>query len=394
MLNELLARQKPGYALEQAFYLDADVYRQDVERIVLRSWILVGHSSQIAEPGQFLVSEIAGESIIVVRNDAGEINALLNVCRHRGSRVCREDQGRTSRFVCPYHAWTYDLDGQLVAAPRMMDSVDVTQLPLKQVSVEEFHGLLFVNFGPDADFASIREELSGPLAPYDLANAKIAHRQNYEIDANWKLGVENFCECYHCLPAHREYSVAHSLARPEKATPELREAVLAKAESCGLWPNSFDASYTASEVFGNDSFFSRTPLLKGHVTGSRDGKPVAPLLGSIKDYDGGASDFQIGPISFGLAYCDYVVLYRFIPKTKDQTDCEVIWLVRGDAEEGKDYQLDDLIWLWDVTTIADKRIIQDNARGVESRFYEPGPYAEMENYTQQFAEWYLNVLKN
>ena len=117
MLNELLARQKPGYALEQAFYLDADVYQQDVERIVLKSWILVGHASEIAEPGQFLVSEIAGESIIVVRNDAGEINALLNVCRHRGSRVCREDHGRTSRFVCPYHAWTYDLDGQLVAAP-------------------------------------------------------------------------------------------------------------------------------------------------------------------------------------------------------------------------------------------------------------------------------------
>ena len=169
--------------------------------------------------------------------------------------------------------------------------------------------------------------------------------------------------------------------------------MLAKAESCGLWPNSFDASYTASEVFGNDSFFSRTPLLKGHVTGSRDGKPVAPLLGSIKDYDGGASDFQIGPISFGLAYCDYVVLYRFIPKTKDQTDCEVIWLVRGDAEEGTDYSKDDLIWLWDVTTIADQHIIERNQEGVNSRYYEPGPFSKMETFALRFIEWYLAALR-
>jgi Rieske 2Fe-2S family protein len=153
-----------------------------------------------------------------------------------------------------------------------------------------------------------------------------------------------------------------------------------------------DVSFDNDESFGADRYFVRYPLLKGHVTGSRDGKPVAPLLGSVKDYDGGATDFQIGVISYGLAYCDHVVLYRFIPMSKDMTDCEVIWLVRADAEEGKDYKLDDLTWLWDVTTIADKRIIQDNSRGVESRFYEPGPFTPMEHYAQKFTEWYLNVL--
>ncbi len=394
MIKDLLARHRPGHALEQAFYLSSEVFRSDVDRIILKSWILVGHASQIPESGEFFVSRIAGESIIVVRDSDGKVNALLNVCRHRGSRVCLEDAGRTARFVCPYHAWTYGLDGSLIAAPRMLEAIEPDQYSLMRARVEEFHGMLFVNFDADAEFSKIRRDLDDALAPYDLANSKIAGRQSYTINANWKLAVENFCECYHCLPAHREYSVAHSLARPEKMNPELRKEVMNRAASCGLWPDTFDVSYSPTEAVGNDRYFDRYPLLKGHVTGSRDGKPLAPLLGSIKDYDGGASDFQIGAISFGLAYCDHVVLYRFIPMALDVTDCEVIWLVRNDAIEGKDYELNDLVWMWDVTTKADKKIIQDNARGVESRFYQPGPFAPMEVYTQQFTEWYINVLKD
>jgi phenylpropionate dioxygenase-like ring-hydroxylating dioxygenase large terminal subunit len=393
-IKELIAKHKAGHALAQEFYLSSEVFEKDVDNIVLKSWVLVGHQSQISEVGEFFVTRIAGESIIIVRSDENTINALLNVCRHRGSRVCLESKGRASRFVCPYHAWTYDLEGNLQGAPRVMDTLDAGEYPLKRAKLEVFQGMLFINFNPDADFAPIANELGDSLAPYGLDNAKIAHRQSYEIEANWKLGVENFCECYHCLPAHREFSVAHGLARPEKVNPELLGAVMARAESCGLSNKVFDVSFDDNEPIGSDRYFDRYPLLKGHVTGSRDGKPVAPLLGSIKDYDGGASDFQVGAFSYGLAYCDHVVLYRFIPMSKDMTECEVVWLVRADAEEGKDYKLDELIWLWDVTTVADKRIIQDNSRGVESRFYEPGPFTPMEYYTEQFTKWYLKVIES
>jgi phenylpropionate dioxygenase-like ring-hydroxylating dioxygenase large terminal subunit len=392
-IKDLIAKHQPGNALEQEFYLSSEVFEKDVENIVLKSWVLVGHQSQISEVGEFFLSRIAGESVIVVRSDEQTINALINVCRHRGSRVCLQQQGRASRFVCPYHAWTYDLDGNLQGAPRVMETLDTSKYPLKRARLENFQGMLFINFDPDADFAPIADELGDALAPYDLANARIAHRQSYEIEANWKLAVENFCECYHCLPAHREYSVAHGLARPEKVDAALLAEVLGRAESCGLSNKVFDVSFDNTEAVGSDRYFDRYPLLKGHVTGSRDGKPVAPLLGSIKDYDGGASDFQIGAFSYGLAYCDHVVLYRFIPMSKGMTECEVIWLVRADAEEGKDYKLDDLVWLWDVTTVADKRIIQDNSRGVESRFYEPGPFTPMEYYTEQFTKWYLKILE-
>ena len=392
-IEQLIAAHPTGYGLARDFYLNDDVYRRHVENIFLKTWILVGHQSQIVEPGDFFITNVANESVIVVRSDNGEINALLNVCRHRGSRVCLEAAGRKPRFVCPYHAWSYDLDGKLLAAPRTADDFEKDQYSLKRVQLEEFHGLLFINFDDAADFAPARDDLDAPFAPYGLSDAKIAHRQNYRIDANWKLAVENFCECYHCVPAHSEYSVAHSGARPDKVDPEMLADVMSRVETCGLWPGRHDNSFMAADPAAIDSYFIHFPLLKGHVTGSKDGQPVAPLLGSIKDYDGGAADFQIGPVSYGLAYCDHVVLYRFIPVSKDVTDCEVIWLVHGDAEEGKDYDLDKLIWLWDVTTIADKKIIQDNARGVESHFYTPGPFVPMERYAQQFTEWYLDVLK-
>ena len=168
---------------------------------------------------------------------------------------------------------------------------------------------------------------------------------------------------------------------------------MARADACGLSAKSVNAEFLEAPGLGNDYCYDRYPLIRGHVTGSRDGKPVAPLLGEIKGYDRGATDFQIGPVTFALAYCDHVVLYRFTPLSVDSTDCDVTWLVNGNAEEGKDYDVKELTWLWDVTTVADQHIIENNAEGVNSRFYEPGPYSKMEDFTQRFVAWYLDTLK-
>jgi Rieske 2Fe-2S family protein len=134
-------------------------------------------------------------------------------------------------------------------------------------------------------------------------------------------------------------------------------------------------------------------MWRGHVTGSEDGQPVAPLLGEVRNYDGGTTDFQVGPVTFALAYCDHVVIYRFTPVSLDESECDITWLVNGDAEEGKDYDKARLTWLWDITTLADKRIIEQNAHGVSSRFYEPGPYSGMEEYTWKFISWYLLAIR-
>ena len=138
--------------------------------------------------------------------------------------------------------------------------------------------------------------------------------------------------------------------------------------------------------------YSRTALFDGYLTGSKDGQPVAPLLGELTSYDGGASDFSFGAFSFMLAYSDHVVSYVFKPVDLENSRCEITWLVRGDAREETDYDVDELVWLWDITTKADLKIITDNYSGVKSRYYEPGPFSEMEKAESVYVSWLLDEL--
>ena len=393
-IANLVARRIPGHSLEQAFYRDATIYERDIQRIYLRSWLYAGHQSEIPKTGNFFLFNFAGESVIVIRSKDDKISALINVCRHRGSRVCLEARGKVSRFTCLYHGWTYALDGRLCAASSMPESFDKAEVALKAIHLELFDGMIFVNFAADpVPFEPIKKDLGNCLRPYRLDKAKVAHRESYPIAANWKLAVENYSECYHCAPAHPEYSLGHGLAMPEEKYTSLLTDVMARADACGLSGETVNADFQLAAAVGNDRSYERYPLIRGHVTGSRTGKPVAPLLGDISEYDGGATDFQIGPVTFALAYCDHVVLYRFTPLSVDSTDCDITWLVHENAEEGKDYEVKELTWLWDVTTIADQHIIERNQAGVNSRFYEPGPYSLMEDFTARFVDWYLETIK-
>jgi Rieske 2Fe-2S family protein len=391
---ELAESQPDQYSLAQAFYRDPDIYQRDIERIFLNAWLYAGHISEVPGLGDWFLFEFAEESVIIVRNRNNEINALLNVCRHRGSRICVEGSGCSRRLTCPYHGWTYDLEGQLRAAAHMDESFDKSEISLARIHVELLDGMIFVNFAEDpSPFAPLREELADCLKPYRLEEAKVAHRQSYPIASNWKLALENYCECYHCAPAHPEYSRGHSLAVPEDHRSGLSDQVLARARDCGLSDKMIHNVYLGAPGFGADCSYWRYPLIRGHITGSEDGKAVAPLLGDISDYDGGATDLQVGPITFALLYCDHVVVYRFTPVSMGQSECDITWLVRGDAEEGVDYDKDGLTWLWDVTTHADKKIIEHNQQGVNSRYYQPGPLSTMEDYAWEFISWYIDTIK-
>lgn len=393
-LSTLLLSQPPAHSLQQPFYTDPGIYERELDRLFFKSWLYVGHVSEIPDQGDYFLFQIDKESVIIVNRGDGEISGLINVCRHRGSRICTDPCGSRKAFVCRYHGWTYQLDGKLRGAGHTGDGFDKSKYGLNRVNVKVFHGMIFINFAKiPVSFDLIEQDMDEPLRPYDLANAKVAYKQNYPISANWKLAVENYCECYHCVPSHPEYSVAHGRAIPyDQQQPYIKE-LLERAPSCGLSQVSVHKDWKASGGVGIDRSYDRYPLLHGHKTGSRDGKPVAPLMGTIKDYDGGTVDMHIGPFTFYLAYCDHIVVYRFTPTGLESSDCEISWLVRGDAEEGRDYDLNELKWLWDVTTIADKRIIEDNAAGMKSRFYEPGPYLLMEDFARRFIEWYLDSMK-
>lgn len=396
-----LEKAKPNYAINPYFYRSHVVYQNELNSLVFRSWIYAGHTSEVANPGDYLQFEIGEESIIIVRAHDGEIHALMNVCRHRGARVCEEMEGNRKTFVCPYHGWVYNTDGSLKAARDMelLEGFDKSGLGLKKARVEVYMGLIFINCNPEApDFTPALDNVRAPLGAYDLANAKVAHKETYKVDANWKLCLENYLECYHCATSHRAYAKMHTLKDLDVKSAPIVNAMLARTEEVtGVkdMGKAYCKTFLDAEQFGGCVYHSRYGLYDGYLTGSEDGQPVAPLMGDIKGYDGGAGDFQLGPLTSMLNYPDHCVLYRFIPRGLTSTDMQIVWYVKGDAKEGVDYDKDKVTWLWHYTTLEDEYIITRNSEGVNSQFFEPGPYhPEFEETLNDFIKWYLHTLEH
>ena len=394
-----LQQTKPGYAIDPYFYRSSVVYQKELSDLIFRSWIYAGHTSEVPNTGDYLLFEIGEDSIIITRDAQGEVHALMNICRHRGARVCEQGKGNRKTFVCPYHGWVYDLDGSLRAA-REMDALadfDGSKLGLKRARVEVFMGMIYINCDPQAaDFRGPLENIRQPLGAYNLEAAKVAHKETFKVDANWKLCLENYLECYHCATSHRAYAKLHTFKDPYEKVSHIVEAMLARAEEVtgvvgiGI---EHDKIFGDAEGFGACVSHSRYGLFDPNQTGSEDGKPVAPLMGHMKGYDGGAGDFQMGPLTSMLNYPDHCVLYRFIPRGPSSTDMQIVWFVNGDAQEGVDYHRDKLTWLWRHTTEEDEYIISRNSAGVNSKFFEPGPlHPEFEEALMLFNRWYLDTL--
>jgi Rieske 2Fe-2S family protein len=382
-IGELIGERTPGCALPQAFYERPDVFAADMEMLLGR-WTCVGHASEVAAPGDWLTAELGRESAIVVRGEDGVLRALANVCRHRGSRICVERRGASTVLTCPYHAWSYRLDGRLRAAREMGEGFDPAAHGLFSLALAVIGGLLFVSFGP----APPALDRAGPALEamtghYGWQRARVAHRARYAVAANWKLVMENYHECYHCAPAHAEFSVLHTLARPK----ERRVRSAAESADAGgvgdfeAWGPRDDGREVARVM--------RSDLAAGVLTGSRDGQLLAPLMGGQTAADGACVFAELGYLSAFLAYADHGVIYRFLPRAVQETEMEVLWLVDATAESGRDYDVDALAWLWDVTSLADKRIIERNQAGVRSRFYRPGPFSLMEPGARQYVDRYL-----
>jgi phenylpropionate dioxygenase-like ring-hydroxylating dioxygenase large terminal subunit len=393
-IRELIACQKPGWSLEQRFYTDSDIYQLELDQIVMRNWIFAGHQSELSDPGDFKVINVANESAILVKGEDGGIRAFANVCRHRGSLVCLEESGNTRKFTCPYHGWVFDTAGNLIGTRDMPADFRREDFGLHTVSLDIVHGLMFIAFCDDPpSLAAAKRDLAEPMAMFDFENLKVAATKVYPISANWKLSIENYQECYHCAPAHPEYAKMHTLMLDDKKIERVQQHMKEKWDACGIKDIYYDFTDTEAPAGQQGYAYSRSAMFDGYKTGSEDGSPVAPLLGDLKDYDGGASDFTFGPFSFFLAYSDHVVGYVFTPVDQTNCQCQIYWMVRGDAEEGKDYDREALMWLWDITTYADEKIIVDNWKGVNSRYYRPGRFSGMEALESRWIEWILHELR-
>ena len=392
-IQGLIASYRPGRSLVREFYSAPEIYARDLERVFLRQWLFAGHAGRVPNAGDYFLHAVAGESVILIRDRSGVVNALVNVCPHRGSRVCLEETGHVSRLVCPYHAWCFELDGTLLNARQLPSETDVAGLGMRRLAVREVEGLIFFCFADSPpDFSGIADDLGKFFGPHELARARIADRTRMLLRANWKIVAENFFECYHCLPSHPELthvmSYVHAFDSPRLAaeraayTVKWEERAKALGHVTGMSKRE-DGAHVAA---------CRIPIREGFKTQSREGRPVAPLMGKFKEYDGGVTAMQFFPIHWFVADNDYGMLVRFTPIAVQETEIEVTWLVAENAVEGKDYRLDELTWLWGNTLREDQTITENNQAGVNSRFYEPGPHGKEEKL-DEFLQWYLEQIR-
>lgn len=389
-LADLIARRRPGYSLEQPFYTDNEIFRRDVDGIYRRHWLLAGPTCRLPNPGDHFTYRIVNDSILVLRDLSGEVRAFHNVCRHRGSLLCLEETGHAKRLVCPYHAWTYNLDGSLCAARHLPEDVDESQYGLHPVAVQVVEGLIFLCLADEPpDFSQTAADVARYLRPHRLDQTKICRRTTEIIQANWKTVVENFWECYHCAPTHPEFCSVMSYAHAQNNERLAGE----RSDFERTWEaETLRRGHLVGQIPLNGRGLhqgGRLPIRPGYATQSRGGKPVAPLLGDYTEYDGGITSFTHLPLIWYVVANDYAFLTRFTPVTPLQTELELTWLVRDDAVEGRDYDADEVCWLWRETAAQDKTICENNQRGILSSRYQPGPYATTEQAVEQFICWYL-----
>lgn len=392
-LNSMLKdNYKSGYSLNQRYYKDEGIYNLEINNIFHKHWLFAGHISQVPDKGDYFLFEFSNESIIIVRNKNNKLKAHINVCRHRGSKICLDKKGNKNLLTCPYHAWSYDLDGVLISAREMPGDFKFEHNSLIPVHLELIGGFIFISLSKNPlSLNNLKRDLNETLELFGLDCLKLVKHKSYSIPANWKLAVENYNECYHCIPSHKEFSRIHLMGTNDEVFK------LKKSEYQQLNENNpkyaqFNCYYDNAEPGQEGYQYDRNPLNPGIFSGTVTGEAAAPLLGKLTEYDHGASELMIGPLMFFLIYDDHIVGYRFTPISVDNCVCDIFWMVRDDAIENIDFNINNLIWLWDTTTVADKTIIINNQKGVNSKFYSPGRLSLMENFQKEFLDWYIKTI--
>lgn len=398
MLNDadilsLLMTRKPGYSLPQAFYTDADVFQADIRHIFYHEWQMVGAGAEMPKTGNYVTLQIGDYAIVIVRGVDGALRAFHNSCRHRGSRICSSAKGSTPKLVCPYHQWTYELDGKLLFARDMGEDFDPSSHALKPVHCREVAGLIFICLSETpAEFSNLAATINRYVGPHGLANAKVAHQSTMIEKANWKLVLENNRECYHCSGSHpslcRTFPDDPSLfGNADSAGSPTGEAHIKRCEALGL-PSAFTIDSTEQWRF------VRIPFIGDAISYTLDGKAaVSKRVGNVPMDDAGTCLFFHYPNTWDHFLSDQGLIFRVLPISRYETEVTTTWLVHKDAVEGVDYDLKRLTEVWLQTNDEDRRIVEENQIGIRSPAYSPGPYSpSQESGVIQFVDWYQATL--
>lgn len=387
--------QRVGFSLDRDFYTSPEVYQTDLDTIWYRDWLFAGHDCEIPAPGAFFTLQVGDYPVLVVRGKDGAIRAFHNSCRHRGSRVCSAERGQVSRLICPYHQWTYELDGSLRRARAMGEAFDPAQHGLKPVHCEQVAGYLWICVAEHApDFAPFRVQMEPYVAPHALRDVKIAHESTIVEEGNWKLVWENNRECYHCAANHPELCRTY----PEAPTVTGTDGGADDPEIKGHWDRCEAAGLPSAFRIDPRGQFrtARMPLLPGAESYTMSGKAAVsrPLSESVTEPSIGTMLLFHYPTTWNHILGDHAVSFRVLPIGPMRTQVTTKWMVHKDAVEGVDYTVDDLTRVWIATNDQDRRIVEENQFGIRSPAYQPGPYSlEHEGGVMQFVEWYLATLE-
>lgn len=355
------ARTLPG-----AVYGDRGVFSLEQRSLFSREWICIAHASALRAVGDHLIREVAGESLLLVRGEDGELRVFFNVCRHRGSRLVDGDPGTSlTRIVCPYHAWSYRLDGRLQNAPKMPEDFSKSDHGLVPARFGVRFGLIFVNL--DEGAAPLERWLadSPDLSRYQIPDLICGRRVEYEVRANWKLICENYSECYHCPGAHPQLSaLTESIQRSER-------------------PMEIGACFNGGPM----------RLRDGVDTMSTSGKRRLPLLSGLSDDDARTVNYYVLYPNLLLSpHPDYVLVHYLSPLAPDRTRVLCEWLVTPAALASSHEDFEDVVGFWDLTNRQDWRLCERAQAGVVSRGYRQGPYQTSEDCVHMFDRWYADRL--
>ncbi len=365
-VQESPSRQVPlEPTLPSSWYRSERIFALEKERIFCREWICAGREEELLDPGSHRVLEVLGESILLARNRRGELHAFYNVCRHRGARLCRSRSPAApsqppvggglvqGRITCPYHQWTYDLDGRLVAAPHLMahPGFNKDDYGLYPVGVETWGGFIFLHLTPH--LATPLKEQLGPIAAriarYPLADLRIGRSMEYSVAANWKVICENYNECYHCAGVH----------------PEL----------CALVP-------AFKERGGADLDWLRgVPHREGSYTFTRSGTTRRRAFPTLNDDERVRHKGElVYPNLFLSLACDHAAVFILRPRDPGHTDITCHFLFEPDEIEKPDFDPSDAGDFWDLVNRQDWVICETVQEGIGSRVHHGGFYAPMEDF--------------
>jgi phenylpropionate dioxygenase-like ring-hydroxylating dioxygenase large terminal subunit len=359
---------RPRPTLAGSDYTSWEVYDQERERIWWGDWVCAGRAEELPNPGDYVVRDIAGESVLITRNGDGQLRGFYNVCSHRGTKFVDDLEGTghvKKAFVCPYHAWTYDLDGRLIGSPNVKEDefFDRAAFPLHPIHVDSYAGFLFVNLATEPrrglmDALTDGAETITAFERFKMDELRIGVRIVYEVAANWKIVVENYNECLHCPQIH----------------PELVQVV---------------PLFRFGEVWDEEIRDDGNRMVEGATSFTISGASELPRFPDLapEDYDMYYGTYEFPNLMLNL-HPDAGMYYIGYPKGPNHTQVVSEYLFRPETIAGSDFEPEPVVELWDLISKQDWAVCERAQTGVGSRAFTTGVYPRQDRFLYWFNEEY------